>query len=261
VGSFLNLDRKEGRARVERLANELYGLVRRSLFFDVALLVVTLLVTLTTALVTRSGELTATAAILGTAVAGSFSWSWLGDTQRQAAFEVLMDHAVREPRLWAETTGTKLPTTARGAERWLRDHAGAPGTAAMLARLGRFEEARTAARAATIETPEDEFARELIERQLDLYEGERPDTTALHESWRRLPPGPVRDLRRWCIAIADAQQVVDDGHDGWPVLTAARGDVTSVHERASAKAYARNLAILHVGLAAGIWSIAAWAIL
>jgi hypothetical protein len=235
--------------------------VRRSFLFDLGLLALTLVATLGTANATGRAELTAVVAMLGTAFAGSFSWGWLREADRQAALEVLLDHLAREQRLWVEATGTKLPSTVLGAERWLRANEGRPGTASILARLGRFDEARAAARSAPIQTPEDAFERDLIDRQLDLFEGRRLDTSSLHESWRQLSRGPVRDLRRWCLAILDAEQAVGDGRDGWPVLAAARADVEAVLERANAKTYARNLAILHVGVAALIWSIAAWAFL
>jgi uncharacterized membrane-anchored protein len=130
----------------------------------------------------------------------------------------------------------------------------------LLARLGRFAEARAAARRARIESDEDELELQLIERQLDLLEGGRPDTETLYERWRDLPENPIRDLRRWCLAILDAQQAIDDGQDGWPILTAARRDVVEVRPTAKATSFLRNVLVLHAAFATILWLTAAWLI-
>jgi hypothetical protein len=254
------LDPRQGRARVEHLMGQLYRPFQRSLILDAALLVATTVIAIWVAMATRRVELAGIVALVGAGIAILVSWHWMWDPGRRMALEVLTDHTIRESELWKRETGTNVPSTASGAAKWLRDHPDAPGSASMLARLGRFAEARAAARRAPIESDEDRLMLELLERQLDLFEGGRPDTTALHSRWQGLPGSETRDLRRWCIAILEGQQAIDDGQDGWSALTAARDDVSEVRARASSANMFRTIVVMHALFATIVWLTSAWVI-
>jgi hypothetical protein len=241
------------RARYEMLAKRLFQPVQRAILIDFALLAGTAALAFVVA--GQSGDLVPAVLIawFGSAVAGIVGWSWLLDPARRAAFEVLMDHTNRESQAWLSETGTKLPATLRGADAWVRDHPNEPGAAAMLARLGRLDDARADLQTKVPPTVEEALHVDIFLRQLDLYDGARAESRDLHERWHALPNSAARSFRRGCLAALDAQVAADRDEDPWPVLAAARQEVGAVDPSARATRYARIIATMHILFAISVW--------
>lgn len=244
------VDRIEAaRKRYEALAKPIYQPVRRSLVIDAVLAALTVALSLVVADATGEAAPAIVVAWVGVGIAGLAGWGWLIDPRRRAGFEVVLDHAKRESQAWKARTGTRLPLTVRGAERWLRDNPGLPGRATMLARLGRLDEARAAVLATTPRTPEEDLHNAIFLAQLDVYDRFRPDTTSLHERWRALPETAARDFRRGCLATLDAAMAVDRRGDPWPVMASARPEIKVLLASSRASRYLATVIALHVGVA------------
>jgi hypothetical protein len=168
-------------------------------------------------------------AILVLLIALVLAWSWLLDADRRAGLELVLDHNCHEAWEWKAESGTKLPTTASAARRWLEDHPEGTGRASMLLRLGRLSDADAAIGEMKPDTPEEAFGVEILRKTREHLAGAIPDLESLHASWRSMPDPRERRHRRECLALLDAVIDVGEGRDPWPGLASARAEIGEVH--------------------------------
>lgn len=238
-------DERVARERVLRLARELHGPTVASYRRQLRTIILAVMVGIFVALVTRQ-VLLAVLTTAGLATAGSlFAWSWLRRAEDRRVFEILRDHDDYERVEWkADHDGTARPRGPDAARRWLDANAGRPGTAAVLADLGRLDAAREALEAEVETGPEDAFSREVDRRFFDLYAGGRPDTSDLHERWTGLPDGAKRRHVRECLALLDAQVAIAEGHAPWPVVAAAGPEIGAVSPSMTSGWFALTIAVV-----------------
>jgi hypothetical protein len=245
------------RLRFEYLTTQLFERYHRSLKIDGLGLVATTLVVLYVAANTRDTWPGALIVILGVTAAGVGGWWWLADPEASAAFEVLMDHTAREGEEMAAEAGGPPPTSLRHAEWWLRDNPASPGRWVMLTRLGRFDDARVGLQAAATTTPEEAFLKEVMLRQLDVFDRRQVTTADLHAAWSTLPDTRAKGLRRWCLAVLDGLVSAADGRDPWPALALARPDAQIEDPSVRRARYVRTVVVFHVLAAITLWFIVA----
>lgn len=225
------------RLRSEALAAAFYRPVTTAMQITFVAGAVSVIAGLAVGLITRqpvlAGVVATAVGVIGTALA----WPWLLAADHRAGFELVLDHSRRESAEWKQDTGTRMPTTARAATRWLREHPirdGAPvdAHASMLLRVGRLAEAEAALTALVPRTPDEAFGIEIGRKTLEHMAGTRPDMAPLHSSWRSLPVPDERHRRRECLALLDAMIAVSDGQDAWPIVARARAEIGEVQRGA-----------------------------
>jgi hypothetical protein len=238
-------DERVARERVLRFARELHGPTVASYRRQLRTIILAVMVGIFVVVVTRQ-VLLAVLTTAAVAVAGSvFSWSWLRRAEDRRVFEILRDHDDYERVEWkADNDGTARPRGPDASQRWLDANAGRPGTAVVLADLGRLDAARAALEAEEETGPEDAFSREVDRRFLELYAGGRPDTSDLHDRWTTLPDGTKRRHVRECLALLEAEVAIADGRDPWPVVAAAGPEIGAVAPSMTTGWFALTIAVV-----------------
>ncbi|MEI7744124.1 MAG: hypothetical protein WCK58_10300 [Chloroflexota bacterium] len=178
--------------------------------------------------------LTGTLIGLGITVAGLIVASWpLRDHRLRAALELYSDHIALERDEWKLFTGTKLPSGFAAMERWLDENPDAEhGRAAMLAGLGRLDEAEAAIASRPVRTAQEHFERELLRQQIAANRGGSVDFVALRREMTLLSLDEQRH-RRECVAILEASVATETGGDPLPILAAAIEPDGPVNRRAA----------------------------
>jgi hypothetical protein len=240
-------DERTNRDRVMRLSRELHGPTIASYRRQLRTIILAVMVGIFVAFVTRQ----VLPAVLTTAVVAAtgsvIAWSWLRRAQDRRVFEILRDHDDYERIEWKSLhDGTARPRGIDASRRWIDTHEGRPGTAVVLADLGRLDAARTALEAEEEAGPEDAFTREVNRRFFELYGGGRPDTSDLHDRWTALPDGAKRSHVRECLALLDAQIAIADGREPWPVVAAAGPEIGAVTPSMTTGWFAMTIAVVCV---------------
>jgi hypothetical protein len=249
-------DEQANRDRVLRLARELHGPTIASYRRQLRTIILAVMLGIFVALVTRQVALAVLTTAAVSAAGSTFAWSWLRRAEDRRVFEILRDHDDYERVEWkADNDGTPRPRGPDAARRWLDANAGRPGTAVVLADLGRLDAAREALEGEVETGPEDVFSREVDRRCFELYAGGRPDTSDLHDRWAALPDGAKRRHLRECLALLDAQVAIADGHAPWPVVAAAGPEIGAVASSMTSGWFALTIAVVCLA-ATGVVGIA-----
>ena len=155
------------------------------------------------------------------------------DPSLRVATEIVSNHQQREAREWRDETGTRMPRGRPAMRRWLDEHPDSPGRGTLLTVLGRFAEAEASWRSLTPDTPGVAFGVEVQRETAILLAGREPDLARLHGLWPQIRDPFEREDRRECLALLEAQALVESGADPIAIVAAARGETGPIPVRCS----------------------------
>jgi hypothetical protein len=150
------------------------------------------------------------------------------DAALRAATEIASNHQVREAREWHEETGTRMPRGRAAIRRWLEAHPDTVGRGTLLTVLGSFADAEAYWRSHPASTEGEAFGVEVQRETAVLLSGGAPDLERLRVLWPTIRDPLERENRRECLALLEAQALVESGADPIAIVAAARRETGPV---------------------------------
>ena len=238
-------DEQENRDRALRFARVLHGPTVASYRRSLRAVIIAVLFGIFIALVTREAVLAALATAAVATIGSVVAWSWLRRAADRRVFEIIRDHDDYERVEWRSANdGKARPRGTKAARRWLDANPGKPGTAVVLADLGRLDAARAALEAEEDAAPRMPFrARSTVAHSSSMPAAARRQRTCT-TAGRPCPMARSAAMSVECLALLEAQVAIADGREPWPVVAAAGPEIGAVAPSMTTGWFAVSIAVV-----------------